>query len=531
MSPLHSSYGKRTTGRPPVADLTEDHLRAIQAEYLATNKTRKSGSIELAWVRFCETTPGFGHLVADHIPLTTIPTAAVDACRRVKALVGPTRGGAPRLRHEAAYVPGTMRLHPTEKRRLYAGEQVSIDDATRNIACYIPWPWGGCRCSDKFGVRVGRWQTLIVHDDASSYIPSVTSVFRWASSYRGTDAALAIYHAERDVCQFDHWVIEGGVWQSRRVLDILGGRFYSAKGRPNQKLVENFIGRLWDIMAGQPGDVGRHRGEMKAASELYCKCRDGRIDPRLHFLPLDTAQEALYRSIQYLNERQLRSQQYGSWVPQARWEADMAARLRPQRTGADAFLCLPVAETRKVHRGGLNITETGPYGVPMKWTFQSEWLWQYEGREVTAYFDPSAEWPVEATITLPGSRKPLGLARCENPLDLSRDRAIEMAKAIRQTMMTETRILSTLRTERIVRHPGGNLHQVADPAAAPAAVPVTRETAPDFRQPLPDRAAAALPRPSRDPLAAVPRVSREDLAGSLARRAARLRGDTLPVHQ
>jgi hypothetical protein len=106
-----------------------------------------------------------------------------------------------------------------------------------------------------------------------------------------------------------------------------------------------------------------------------------------------------------------------------------------------------------------------------------------------------------------------------------------MAKAIRQTMMTETRILSTLRTERIVRHPGGNLHQVADPAAAPAAVPVTRETAPDFRQPLPDRAAAALPRPSRDPLAAVPRVSREDLAGSLARRAARLRGDTLPVHQ
>jgi hypothetical protein len=163
----HFFTTKKPTGRPPVVELSPDDLTAIRVEYLKTNRNKREGSMLLAWVRFCEANPSrFGHLVADHMPATTIPGTVVEICRKTKALVGPARGDAPRLRHESAYVPGTMRRHHQEERRLLAGERASVDDATRNVACYIPWPWGGCRCSDKYGVRLGRWQTLLVHDDA-----------------------------------------------------------------------------------------------------------------------------------------------------------------------------------------------------------------------------------------------------------------------------------------------------------------------------------------------------------------------------
>ncbi len=108
-------------GRPPVADLSPTDLREIQSFYLPTNRNKKEGSILLAWVRFCESKPHLRHLVEDHMPATTIPTAVVDACRKAKALVGPARGGRPRLRHESACVPGTMRWNEAAGRRLYAG--------------------------------------------------------------------------------------------------------------------------------------------------------------------------------------------------------------------------------------------------------------------------------------------------------------------------------------------------------------------------------------------------------------------------
>lgn len=510
MAPPLFQYGKRSHGRPPVAELTEDHLKTIKGYYLPTNRNKKEGSILLAWVRFCEERPEFSHLVKDHMPATTIPTAVVEACREAKALVAVARGGAQRLRHEGAFVPGTMRRHHQEKRRLIAGERASVDDATRNIACYIPWPWGGCPCSDKYGVRLGRWQTLLVHDDATSYIPFVSSVFRWAQSYRGTDAAGVIFHAEREVCEWDHWVIEGGVWQSKRTLAVLGGRFESAKGRPNQKLVENSIGRLWTIMAGQPGDVGRHQAEMKKCSEIYVACRQGRKDPRKYFMPLTQAQEAMYEAIRYLNEKRMDSRTYGSWIPKARWEADMEKHPRGKRAEDGDFLVLPCAETRKVRRGAVQITEEGPHGVPMVWTFAADWLWHHEGRQVTCYFDPCSEWPVSATITLAGSAKPLGEALCISPLGESKDSAVEMVNAIRKSMMAEFHNISTQHTSRLVRHPGGVLavsNDTQDPRRPEAPRPV-REIAP-----------AELSRGIRETPAEGPRITREDLSRSLSRRA------------
>lgn len=529
--------GKLPTGRPPVAQLTSDDLTAIQSLYVAgTNHSKHEGSMLLAWVRFCEDNAGrFGHLVQDHMPATTIPTAVVEACRQSRALIGAARGGAARQRHEGAYVPGTMRRHHKMERRLWSGERASVDDATRNVPCYIPWPWGGCPCSDKYGVRLGRWQTLIVHDDASSLIPFVSSVFRWHQSYGGTDAASVIYQAERKVLQWDHWAIEGGVWQTSKPLAVLGGRFISAKGRPNQKLVENYIGRLWGIMASQRGDVGRYRAEMRVASDLYVACRAGKKDPHKHFLSLTEGQALLYQAVEYLSEKRMDSRVYGSWVPKSRWEADLDEAPRPARSSDDDFLILPAKESRKVRSGMFRITTDGPMGMPMIWTFAEDWLWKYEGRQVTAYFDPMAEWPVKATITLEGQRTPLGTVECINTIGESKDRAAEIVKSIRKTMMTETRVILTRHTRREIRH---NQGVIVTTSGAPATAAANENRAPNpetaatrFDQefsidlPASDRTAAGLPRDPREIAAPLPRITREEIGENLHQRARALRSE------
>lgn len=508
----------KPTGRPSIAALTPADLSEIKSLYVAgTNHSDKQGSITLAWVRFCEANfDRFGHLVSDHMPATTIPTAVVEACRQSRALIAAARGGAPRQRHEGAYVPGTMRRHHEMERRLWAGERASVDDATRNVACYIPWPWGGCPCSDKFGVRLGRWQTLLVHDDASSFIPFISSVFRWHQSYNGIDAASVIYRSENQVCQWDHWSIEGGVWQTSRPMAVLAGRFISAKGRPNQKLVENSIGRLWGIMAGQTGDVGRKRGEMKVGSDLYVRARAGKVDPRDHFLSLTQGQEQLYQAVEYLCEKRIISRTYGSWVPKSRWEADLQEFPRTIRAAVDDFLIFPACETRKCRSGMLRLTHDGPMGMPMVWTFAHDRLWEYEGRDLTVYFDPMGAWPVQGVVTLKGSRKPLLIVTCINSYAESKDRAAEMIKSIRKTMMQETRVILTRHTERQIRHNQGVI-----------------STSNDVGLPIPEKGLAQsvhsghsettsqirTERHTGEALAPLPRVSRDDLASSLSRRA------------
>lgn len=517
MKPIYANFGARPTpGRPPVAELSGNDLQTIRALYLQTNHNRKEGSIQLAWVRFCESRQEFRHLVAAHVPVGAIPTQVIEVCRATKALVGPHRGSKKRLLHEAASVPGTMRLH-RDGRRLYAGERASADDATRNIACYIPWPWGGCPCSEKYGVRLGRWQTLIVNDDASDYAPVISSVFRWKGSYRAADVASLVYKTETEVLQFGNWSIEGGVWQAKQSLAVLGNRWISAKGRPNQKLVESYIGRLWRVMDGQKGDVGRHRGEMLKNSDLYIACQKGTKDPRNHFMPLDEAQQALYAAVDYLAEKRCKSPHYGTWIPKDRWESDLRKFPRPTRSDAMDFLILPEIATRTVRNAAIEVSAPGPMGCPMLWTFQADWLWQYEGRRVTVYFDPLEAWPVPGTITLEGQRKPIGTVECVSPQVTSKDRAIEMAKAIRATMMTELRILGSMHTTRTVRHAGGIIRSVSNPHPESAHAPAP--------QPPQEPREITLPRFDREPIATLPRITRDDLARSLSNRAAKLRGE------
>lgn len=437
-------------GRPRAVTLSTDQQRKLAAIYLKTNRTFDSGSMETAWVLFTESAEGleFAHTVVNRRVATVLPVAALEVMRKAKPLVGPHRGGGKRLRSEGPYVQGGMRIHHSENRRLEGGERYSADDLTRNVPCWIPWPWGGCKTSDRFGVKLGRWQTLAVLDDATNTVIAVKSVFRAQQSYRGADAASLVFQTESEIGMRGfgpgeaHWVMEGGVWQSQQMLAALQGRFISAKGRPNQKLIERWFGAMQVRDSVNLGDMGRIRGENFEDNAIYMACRRGEKDPRQHFLAMEDGQAALLETIDWMNTREVRSRTYGRWVPLERWNMDTERKPLVTRAAEDSWVMSPERRRLTVTRKGmLTCQAVGPLGVSMPMAFFAPWLWEHTGRVVDLFFDPLGEWPITGHVADPRTRRLLGTVQCQASFGMSRDADAEMAAAIRKTMMSELRCI------------------------------------------------------------------------------------------
>lgn len=437
--------GQGRKGRPRQIDLTEAQKKELAALYLATNATKTSGSMTLAWSIFCSQHPELGWDTSARSSKHTLPAVAEEVMRHARPLVGLHRGGERKLR-QAAYTPGLLRRN-LDGGLLRAGQRASWDDATINFGVCVPWPWRGSgdKCTEKFGVRLGRFQLLACHDDATSFIPAYSYVIRYEQSYRGEDVAGAMIRTCRDVGIFDAFVLEGGVWKSDRVqrlLDGLGIRHIDAKGRPQCKLVENFFNRLWSVLSVVPGQVGRFQAEDKAMSEKYVACRNGRQDPRGVFPMLSEALDAIDWAINYLNTHPVESREYGKWIPRDRWEADLKERPMRQVDADFSWLQAPAIVQRKVVKGTLRATVPGPLGVPQRWHFSAPWLWQHEGQSLMLHFDPLGEWPLQAVVTVPGSVKVLGEVTCSNPISQGGS-GEDMAKQTRQIMRTEYRLLTS----------------------------------------------------------------------------------------
>jgi len=437
------------TGRPRAVELTREQARRLCELYLRTNRTRREGSMEVAWVLLAEETGLWPWTVAHHRLVGALPTAAVEVMRRAKGLVTTHRRGAKELRINGPHQQGGMRSYWGDDRRLRAGESFSVDDLTRNVGVIIPWPHGGCPCSEKFGVRLGRWQTLAVADDATGAVVAVSSVFRWASSYQGVDAASLIFQTERNVGMAgfsagdSRWVVEGGVWQSKHALAALGGRFYSAKGRPGQKLIERWFGAMQTYDAVWNRDLGRQRGENLEANKLWLECRAGKRDPRGIFPGFEEGQESLQRLIRYMNEREVRSDGlYGRWVPQERWERDVAEHGLVRRSAEDAWVMMPERRSLMVsRRAQLSCSAVLADGVNRKLVWNGAFLYGHTGRTLDLYFDPMGEYPITGVVVEPRTRRVLGEVVCQASFGQSRDEDRERLAAIRRTMLTDLRVM------------------------------------------------------------------------------------------
>ena len=437
-------------GTKRLFEFTPEGERRFQEIYLRSNSTSERGSMTSAAHLFAMENDEMEAALARRRSKHSLPTAVIEAAQKVRHLVSIHRQADRGLRN-ATFQPGRMRLTRDNTRRLWAGEQQSWDDGTINFGVAVYWPWGGCPASDKYEWKLGRFQLLLCHDDATSFIPSWTYVIRERQSYGGADVAGAILRTARDIGLPERLVLEGGAWQSKRamdVLDTLGIRWINAKGNPQRKLVENYFNRLWDKLSQQPGQVGRYRGEMREESLIYAACQAGRKNPKDHFPTLDAALAAIEGAVALLNGTRTQSSEYGSWIPEERYMNDLAAHPRPKLSGDWLHLAAPVSEERTVSRGMVRVTASGPFGLPTKWHFAHPELRIFDKQKVRIYFDPLGEAPVKATVVLMENYAGVkaGSILCEaesiDPiLDGTPDNAAAITKALRSITRREYRSL------------------------------------------------------------------------------------------
>lgn len=409
------------TGRPPAIELTQEEVDYLRKAYLRSNLRDGAGSMTLAarWAAKEDGSPLRTEvreaILAERSSKHALPIAVRRACRACGAEVRRYRDNKAG-QNDGIYLPGWLRMAEDGSRRLYPGERQVWDDATVNVGVVVPWARGGDKCSERWGVRIARFQLLLGLDCATDMVVGYSYVMRANDAYGAADVVSAL-HKVWQLAGYapKECVMEGGAWQAGRTLDFLsmaGVGMISAKGRPNQKLVEGFFNRLWTVLSVSlpaGGQVGRFRGEMAAENDLWRRCREGVEDPRLHFPLLTEFLGALDRGITYLNDERMESREYGSWVPAEvyKGQAEKGQRLVP---GLWRF-ALPVREERVISREGMvRVRCESPFGWPHTYHFASDKAWEFEGAPVIVSFDPEQ----------PGRGAILELARRWNNLPAGR---------------------------------------------------------------------------------------------------------------
>jgi hypothetical protein len=390
------------SGRPPLVTLDEAESAYLRRAYLKSNLREGAGSMTAA-ARWAAKSPDSplrqetrAAILAPRASKHALLVEVRRACRASEAEVRRYREGAKAGQNDGIYTPGWLRMTEDGSRRLLPGERWVGDDASVNVGVVVPWARGGDACSDRWGCRVARFQLLMLTDCATDMIVGYNYVMRPSDGYRAEDVVSTLWRVSMMAGYApNQCVMEGGSWQAQRTLaylDAAGIRMISAKGRPNQKLIESVFNRLWTVMSIElpaRGQVGRFRGEMNAENTDWRRCREGVADPRAVFPELTEFLAALDRSIKYLNAETVESRGYGSWTPSEVYAAQ-AVRGHALPQGLRRF-ALPVREVRKLRRSGMvAVRAECPFGWPHTYMFALDDAYMFDGADVRVSFDPGA---------------------------------------------------------------------------------------------------------------------------------------------
>jgi hypothetical protein len=378
---------------------------------LAHNRTADSGSYSLA-LRLAAANPiapaAFREWVAGRADTHAIPPslrAWIDVAAHVQRHHrAPTEAALGGL-----YCPDSMRIHHGRGDRLRAG------DGSVNFVVYAPWPWGGCPCSDRYGVRVGRYQLLAMHDDATGYVPHFSWIARSSDAYRAEDIAAFLHQPFAHLGCWDSALLERGSWEAHRIDELLklSGTERQTAYQPNQKLVEGWWNRAWTLLSNLPGQIGRFRGEEEAAASMVEKYRRGSLDPRKDLISLPDAANAVARVVATLNATRMDcGPMWGSWVPAERWSSDLAERPLRQLPASTEPLTRPERRELMVRRMAIHCTAPCPTGDALKYEFYDEALIPFEGKQVLAYFDVQDDPCTAAIFTADGATLIAARATC-----------------------------------------------------------------------------------------------------------------------
>lgn len=293
--------------------------------------------------------------------------------------------------------PGSMMWTNTtsgDRRFIRAGDWIEADDGTINFPVCIPWTMGGCPTSDKFGVKVGRFQFLRPIDAGSRYRPGFVYVARPSGSYRREDVLALMRMVCRAMGVPRGWRFERGTWESKMVTEavrLLGSQLQTVYSPRQKPFVEGGFNQDWTKLSVHfpRADIGRFMGETEEANDLLVKCKRATEDPRQHFPMLDVALAAFDAITREENATPVNSANYGRWIPEERWQAQLAANpLRPLSAESE-WIFSPFVREWTVK--GMTVGGRVPLfeEVSPVFDFGAQWLTQFHGKKVRCHFDPT----------------------------------------------------------------------------------------------------------------------------------------------
>jgi hypothetical protein len=361
-----------------LAAKSEEYRDRVSEAFRQTVLTRKTKSVPPSWSR-----------------LLDVPASVLRAVRDKRSITAHSIS-TPRGR---TYVDANGYELPIQPGTIF-----EADDGTLNFYATIPWPFGGDKCSDKFGVKLARWQLLAVADVASEQCVAVDIVCRSLGQYRGEDSAALLGRTMMEVCEPELWRLERGSWESQMVrgaMELCHVPVTNAWHSKQKNVIERFFDRLWTPASLIPGHVGRDADadKFKQIYDIVIACQDGRRDPRDYFLTLTEAAPKVYKAIEFVNSEPIESGSgWGTWVPQERYQTHMDANPR-QRLDAQ-FKTFFAREQRewKIRQCCVGGSVNGPL-IKFPTYFQCAELWEFDGCRARCFFDPYAE-TVTGTIVL-----------------------------------------------------------------------------------------------------------------------------------
>lgn len=461
----------RFSGPPPVnLPLTEGEVAVVRGLVAATNLTWDRGSIPVALRAAAKRGLLRPEIVAliefrERKGRTLLPQAQL---RRLRvAPVAIRAGRAPRRTWiETVSSDGSLRMTRDAnggERLLGAGERLTIDDATLNLGCVVPGlQRRGDPCYDKFGVCVGRFQILVVVDQATDYIAGWSYTARPKGSYRSEDLAATILECVQELGLPRELIREQGIsgaTQFNRALTLAGVKVIVAKS-PHQKAVESVFNRVWTLLSLLPGQVGRWRGEEEAMGRIYEACKAGGKDPRDYFLELPALLAAVETAVAEHNGKRIHSPGlYGDWVPRETFAKEAPAWLRPFPEN-EAWMFAPVVRTLTVRGHAVRTPVELMEDFRVKLTLAHPGLGEFDGRPVTVFFNPLAE-----VVT----------ARCVTEANVGEWRA----GTLLPFTLEQTNWVANAAHRALGYGPGRDIGQAAASAASRALVRTTRVVRPD----------------------------------------------------
>jgi hypothetical protein len=381
---------RRTISLPALPVGWKDRTRSQFLRALGRKANRKSGgdvpacAVELREKILSRQQAGQALVSAQILKLITVSRATVRQHRH------PTNAGLDLL-----CAPGALFFirdsQTGERRPPLTGEVIEADDATINFPVCVPWILGGDPCSDKYGVKVGRFQWLVAIDAARRFVTAYSYIMRPRSSYRGEDTLTLLRTHCLQHGKPGRFRLEQGVWKSDLVKHALksSGIELETVTSPHRKpYIEGLFNTLWTKLSVHFPDahVGRFRGENKEANDLLVACQRGSRDPRRYFPMLTDAIAAFDEVIREKNQTPVKSE-IGRWIPAEAWAARTPGAKLDEQTSQ---LFAPWQRTWTV-RGmivGGKIPLFEDLSIPFD--FSTPWLPQYDGAKVRCHFDPSA---------------------------------------------------------------------------------------------------------------------------------------------